>query len=911
MLCFFSSKIHTQQIQLPVKTSKIAFSEKIYLQLNSTVFTSDQTIWFKAVVTDVNQIPTILSNILHVELIDFDKRIIDTKLVKLENGIANSSFDLQELLPLPAGKYMLRAYTKWNTNFKEDFIFRQYIDIFIPRKIKTEEEAIRDVVISEKANKQLELSAKIYPRTINPKYRGKLFLNLDLDGKKDSIEIKKTKKTDYYSFNYLLPKDIVRAKMNLQLDSIKLKNNNLGFLSSYSKTFIIDKNFIDLQFFPEGGKLIHGLKSILGFKALDYKNEGIQVSGTIVEENETFVSDFKSNELGMGMCQLKADSNKTYHAVIQLKNNIKYKFKIPKIYAKGYVLRARSVRDFLKIQIVSNFSKKDSLFIKVQARGVTYHNLKVQSKDGKVNLAVDKKNLPEGIITFTLFNEQHLPVCERLVFNYKEDSNRIKITTKTNKKRFLQRDKVVFDLNVKQKDSLQNTINSSFLVLNKKQLGEMQLKRNNILSYFLLQSELKGIIEQPNYYFDINNKHHFYEMDVLLLTQGWRNYVYKTSNEKIKFSNQPEQNLHISGNIPEYQKKKRKKLLELTLLTFGKKDNQIDITTVDSLGQFNFNLNDSYNNNLEYIIQTKNHKGKNKTYTINISKDITPKVNFHQQQKVQLADTFTTFVKENIKRFAKENPYSVGKNGFTLDEIKIKARLLTPQQEKMNEEYGEPDVVIEDKELHSKIKKWSYGLYSILLFNYPDDINVTRSDTGSLHAKVISSDITFVFVDGIPVRLLEYPLLESLPTEEIKSIEIIKNPKNSISVYHDVMSDPLPFPRPIISFLNIYSYTGKGLFGIQKTNGIFKNTLPSFAPKKEFYTPKYTNLTKSDWDFPDLRSVVYWQPDVNFDENGNGKVEFYTDDNIGEMFVIVESISEDGKLGYYETNYKVHERLVK
>ena len=911
--CCLNTSLFAQEKKTFIKTSKNSYSEKIYLQLNSTVFTSDQTIWFKTIITDLNQKPTSLSNVLYVDLVDFDERIVASKLLKIENSIGDGFFDLQEIRPLSEGKYMVRAYTKWNTNFKDNLVSKLYIDIFKTRKKPVNKEPIREVTISEKANSQLELSAKIFPKLINPKFRGKLKIYLTIDEKKDSLIIKKNK-DKIYAFDYLLPKNAVKAKIEVQLDSVRIKNFDYKSFSSFSKSIAIDKDYINLQFFPEGGKLVDGLTSIVAFKALDYKNEGISIKGIIKDENGLKITEFKSNQLGMGLYQLKADKTKRYTAVISKDNTTNYTFKLPKIYEKGYVLNAKISKDFFKLQIRSNFSQSDSLLVKAQARGITYFNKKIQCKKGKVKMAFKKSLFPEGIITFTVFNKLNQPICERLVFNYKEDSNRLKITAKPVKKEYYQRDKVEFDIKINQ--GIQSKINTSLLVINKEQLGKMQLNRSNILSYFLLESELKGKIEQPQFYFDTKNKHRFYAMDALLLTQGWRNYIFKPTKDKIEFKYQPEKGLQISGSIEEYskRKRKRKKPLELTLMAKGKKDIQAGVTAMDSLGRFSFDLSDTYNDNLEYVIQTKNHKGRKKELTLNIDKHKPLTVNFKKQETLQLAEKYNSYVRENRKRYAKLNPFKVDENGFVLDEIIVKTRLLSPIQKNMTEEHGEPDVIIEDKELKTKIKKWSYGLYSILIFNYANDVVVKNrtSPFGEhyLYAHVYESDLTFAIVDGIPVHIRDYPLLDAIPPEEIKSVEIIKWPKNKHKYCLDIF-DSYCMGDYDIAFLNIYSYTGKGLFGISKAKGIFKNTLPSFSVKKEFYAPKHKNLTKSDWDTPDLRSTVFWKPNVALDKNNTGKVEFYTDDNIGKMLVIIESISKNGKLGYYETTFNVHKKVDK
>lgn len=103
-------------------TSHASFAEKIYLQLDADLYTTDQTIWFKAIVAEAStHRPTDLSGVLHVELIGPDEQIAERKRIKLTNGAADGGFELRE--HYTPGKYLLRAYTEWNKNFGADFIF--------------------------------------------------------------------------------------------------------------------------------------------------------------------------------------------------------------------------------------------------------------------------------------------------------------------------------------------------------------------------------------------------------------------------------------------------------------------------------------------------------------------------------------------------------------------------------------------------------------------------------------------------------------------------------------------------------------------------------------------------------------------------------------------------------------------
>ena len=117
--------------------SHASFAEKIYLQLDGKVYTTDKTIWFKAIVTDaVYHIPTSLSGVLYVELIGPDEKITEKKLIRIVNGFGDGSFQLNK--EYSEGVYQIRAYTEWNKNFGTDFIFKEYIRVFATAKtIKT------------------------------------------------------------------------------------------------------------------------------------------------------------------------------------------------------------------------------------------------------------------------------------------------------------------------------------------------------------------------------------------------------------------------------------------------------------------------------------------------------------------------------------------------------------------------------------------------------------------------------------------------------------------------------------------------------------------------------------------------------------------------------------------------------
>ena len=53
---------------------------------------------------------------------------------------------------------------------------------------------------------------------------------------------------------------------------------------------------------------------------------------------------------------------------------------------------------------------------------------------------------------------------------------------------------------------------------------------------------------------------------------------------------------------------------------------------------------------------------------------------------------------------------------------------------------------------------------------------------------------------------------------------------------------------------------------------------------------------------PDLRTTIYWKPDVITDDDGKATLDFYTSDNPATYTVIIEGVNIDGKLIHYQGN---------
>lgn len=869
-----------------------AFAEKIYLQFDNDVYTTNKTIWFKAIASNVVlHSPEFSSGILYVDLINSEKDIIESKLVKLKGGIGNGFFDLDR--SYKDGTYLVRAYTEWNKNFGLDFIFKKYIKIYSENSTTINLEPIQNLRRIDSSLSTIRLKADVFPEYVDKRHQNqKLKIVISQDGVKDSISLKRNLQ-GAFDFDYLVKEST--KQLDVEFTTYNKKH--------YATSFCPNDSLIDLQFFPESGDLVHGLPSKVGFKAIGTDGKGKYVTGVIVDNNDRIVSSFESNVLGMGHFVLKdVDSTLLYRAKFTEKSGVKETFVgLPKVLGKGITMSTSWRHDMLHVVVSSNDSNSQNIALKASCRGYNYFQEEANLTDGSFVFKIPKQLFPEGIISLKLNDAQHIPIAERMIFNYMPD-NRINIEAVINKREYLQRDKVRLSIETLNSKKQPLTANLSSLVVDQKLFSDVQNLKETILSYFLLSSDLKGSIETPGAYFCNENS---LNIDDLLLTQGWTNYKYDKIRGSFKY--EMEQKLKVSGVINPKNYNKEKEELELMLMTFD----QIKIPYTSKVmvpGTFSFDLDDIYGTKKDILIQPMSgSKDEKKKYTIALDKKHQLPILFDDKSRLILKDSIVDkVVNKNRKQKTEEDDFYFTNYGRTLlDEVVIDGYKMTPEREEMFNKYGKPDIVIDGEDIVEKTTDWSYGLYSVLRNAFWDKITILREGR-DLKAQIFVNEVTLVVIDGIPVLEEEYPFVQYLSPDEIVSVEIIKFPKNFNSLYRRVYPIAGP-PYPDGSIISIYTKKDNGLYGALKSdnNRVNLKSISVFSIEKDFYTPKYENDDSFSPKTLDIRAPLYWNPEIITNDEGKAVVEYYNSDIEGEFLIIIEAITNSGQLGYKWINYTV------
>ena len=96
----------------------------------------------------------------------------------------------------------------------------------------------------------------------------------------------------------------------------------------------------------------------------------------------------------------------------------------------------------------------------------------------------------------------------------------------------------------------------------------------------------------------------------------------------------------------------------------------------------------------------------------------------------------------------------------------------------------------------------------------------------------------------------------------------------------------------------IYTRRGEDMTKFANEMSLHINKIMPLGYQKpvEFYAPKYDTPEKRNAQTPDLRTTIHWQPVVQTDSTGVASFEFYTADEPTSYTVIIEGLSDDGKI---------------
>ncbi|APA00749.1 hypothetical protein BIW12_15675 [Flavobacterium commune] len=768
--------------------------EKIYLHTDRSTYFMGEDLWYKAYnVRASNNLLFDNSNILYVELISADSKIIARNKTNLEMGLGHGDFQLQDSLGVKPGTYQLRAYTNWNRNFGEDFVFKKDIEII-------------DVFESHDKLKTLQ---------------------------KSTLETKAVKKE------------------------------------------ATTPNTLRVDFFPEGGSFLENVASVVGFKAVDSNGKPIEIKGEIYDSDNEFVIAFESVHDGMGKLQILPMEGKTYYAKIKSLFGEELDIKLPKILKKGYLLNFKTVKGRNIVSINTNQATlaqnpNPSLTLVCKAKGIQYLETTQTLTETTLSFELPKDKTPEGISQITLFDNNNKPQSERLIYIGKEHD--LEVELETDKATYEPNEKAIINVSSKSKVGVPKSASFSLSVTDMNGVEDKDFG-TNICSYFLMESDIRGEVHHPGYYFDVTNPKRLEHLDNLLLTQGWRDFVWKITpkaNETINYK--AEKGITISGRVKQLFADKPLVGNNLTLALMSKKNRNIFNTVTDSIGRFQFE-NLLFSGKTNMYLNTRDEKGKFRGEIVLDSIEESPIPVVLKKESIDVIPTKNLVTENVLKKFT---AFGV-KPENVLKEVVVTA----PKKNSAVVLYGVPDYSYVPDE---KAKEF-ISIYDVL-DKVPGllVIDTTVSIPGEGDKENASP---LILIDGYPI--LEISQLLMVSPYEIEKIDVIRG--GELAMLYILNSEVNGSAGAISIFTNRYKNLGKPnknpLHSIKKEVEGFYTTRIFYSPDPEKPNPELDKIAA-------VRNTIYWNPYVHPDKTGNVTVNYYNTKVETKIKVALEGITGSG-----------------
>jgi alpha-2-macroglobulin-like protein len=897
--------------------------ELIYLHTDRPLYFPGETIWFKAYITDAGLKPSNISDIVYVELIAPNGEKVKTHKLPVSEGSAYSDFFIDA--DKPGGIYTFRAYTNWMKNFgSEGFVERKLMvqKIVKPKllmKLDFEKEAF---------GKGSDVTAKLELKDLKNEALGntKIEYILNISGKKYLSGNLLTTHEGKADIKFSLPGTLSTSDLILNI-LIPYK----GSTEAISRSVPVILDNIDLQFLPEGGYLLAGAENTIAFKALNEFGKPADIEIEIWDEKSGVVAKAESFHDGMGEFRMYIEAGKKYEARIIKPFVSDMRYALPTPRETGLILHLeKNENQVLAFQIFSK--EKARAFLLAKTAGSQLLQTELNLTSGWNECKVPVGHFPIGIAEFTLMDKYNGPQQERLVFINKNKD--LKIQVKTNKTQYAPREKIEVEIITTNLEGKPVASDLSIAVTDDKIISFANDKQDNILSGLLMASVLKGKIEKPNFYFDPKEEKAEKALDLVMLTNGWRTFIFDKKLVSANTLYQPEKKFTEFRTVLDMQNKPVKATV---FIIEQYNSNKLIKTETDETGIFSFKRQA----NKDYLIMayTRNNQ------LVSISKNYIPKTVLDKKSNSNDKSTNSKQSdkpignKENARQ-EKEEPVLQGileQKGSNSENKELKTTVENPSSSQ--NQSGINALVLESSVMGiDEVVVVGYGVMakreitsSSVSVNV-EEISTFENISNSLQGRVPGIEITrdnpgagenikiygtrslsannepLFVIDGIVVSNLPgTDVLSLISPNDIQSVEVLKD-NAATSIYgHSAANGAIVINTYRGNFVNAKSFLPGKVKHVAIENYSHRNA-EHYETPRQFYMPVYDSK-KPVHTRNDFRNTIYWNPVVQTDENGKSTFSFYNSDAITSYRIVAEGIGHNGLPGRKEETFSIQKPL--
>lgn len=702
---------------------------------------------------------------------------------------------------------------------------------------------------------------------------------------------------------------------------------------------------VNIDFFPEGGNLIIGLKSKVAFKVVDKDGIGIDAKGIVYDSNKQPVASFETVHQGMGCFYLEPTSN-GYYVEVDYKGK-KHKEELPLSLTSGYVMELSQINDEeLQIDIRKTLNLVgDTIGVSSSCRGRANSFAVVNmTAVNKAAVKLQLKNMETGVNQITIYDREGRILCDRLIFVNHNDKQ-LKVTKTQNKEVYSPMEKINMEFAFN--DILGNPVETSFS-LSVKDAGTSTstVYNDNVMTNMLLSSDIKGYIEDPSYYFEGKDEKRKSDLDLLLLTQGWRRYVWEqmSGTQDFRFVQEAEKGILIDGTVKAAVRDKVKENVDVAVVLSNDTLGVLhESGKTDNLGRFNIYARD-IKGEWDLVLQTKENN-KKKDYRILLNRLFSPMPRAYMGFETKMSDKvrerrIIEQEKDGSGSLVKDTVFVMNEKDHLLPTVTItEKRKYNEKAEDLAGSNLQYDV---RKEMDSMADAGDYLGDNIVEFLLKTDPNFAVDYFAKASPKAVLTEfdriaptyyystqpILFI-VNNEPLNKSPWVNVEDIPLGRIETIAISDSRSIAMRLtskgwvdlsvskldnlnydsfdyeLEDAYTEELPtLSDPIVKrnktrdriYVLLYTYPNEKARADKKSMRHTK--LQGYSYTKDFYNPQYNYSVFPDE--RDYRRTLYWNPDIKTDKAGKAGVSFYNNSTSQQISIDAETITPSGQFGVYE-----------
>ncbi|MBR4594955.1 MAG: hypothetical protein IKO33_10335 [Bacteroidaceae bacterium] len=670
---------------------------------------------------------------------------------------------------------------------------------------------------------------------------------------------------------------------------------------------------INVSFYPEGGHLIVGKPCRVAFKVTDDSGFGIKANGTLQETGQ----EFSTEHNGMGSFTF---TPKDRHSTVEITvDGTSRSFQLPQAETSGCRMEVTTHGvDSIRVVVDGTSDFTGSILgITLTCRGELMDFSTLTVGNGPTEKIISLYGVPEGVCRLNLFDSNGNIYASRSLYHRSQTVKSPILQVIPDQPKYGPFQKVALKLELT--DYAGVPFRDRFCLSVRDSRGQGNAFADDLRTFMLLSSDLKGLIEDPSWYFEQTDDSRDRALDLLCMIQGWERYDWATMTGQKEFTERHrlEEGLTLNGWVLNPSGKKKLEGVNVLAALTPKDKTLSEVYTykTDSSGYFGFNIGVDFYDKAHFTIDahTKRERLIGTSARIQFDRSMIPAPRQYEPQELVFNSlTQNGKVSSSAKEQKKEKddglPTVINQfTGYLLPEVDI-------EEERMYIDYFTFNAfdVVKDVELDLDKGEYSTDLMGYLL----DKGYIVISDDDGRIASINGFEPFFYVHNTKKYKyqgIFENP--STIDSKDIKSIIVFDRPMFLMNIliqcplYQEYLNHTLQdltgsdrlYQRLLLVDIQVKEdhelSTRKEIYKINKR----LTTVTGYSRPYMFYSPQYPEgPVFGDVDY---RRTLYWDPNVVTDSIGQAQVEFYNNSITTHFNISAAGITSSGIPYIYDQNF--------